>query len=99
MAGLFLLISPAIVSLRDPQPFDVPALGVAGLHAARRLEHLAHRAAALLRLAERAAELVGHEEVLGPVMPPKRLISHWGWNLMSFTSLPYLAKSLFRRSA
>src|SRR3981081_4510834 len=71
--GLLLRIAPRIVPLGDAQPFDVPALVVARLHAARGLEAFAYRAAALLRLAERAAELVRHEEVLRPVVPAERL--------------------------
>src|SRR5262245_7645825 len=52
----------------------MPAVVVAGLHAARCLEHLAYRAAAFLRLAQGAAELIRPEEVLRPVVPTKRLV-------------------------
>ena len=62
-------IAAPVVAPGDAQPFPVPALLVSGRHAARRLETLADRAAALLGLAQRAAELVRHPRVLGPVVP------------------------------
>src|SRR5262249_48958237 len=97
VALFLLLISAAVVSFRHAQPLFVPAVVVAQLHAARRLEDLAHRAAALLRLAQRAAELVRPEEVLRPVVPAEGFVMrffvhvYWGWKPMSLTSLPYLS--------
>src|SRR6185369_15139301 len=44
---LLLRIAAPVVALRDAQPLFVPAVVVPRLHAARRLEHLADRAAAL----------------------------------------------------
>jgi hypothetical protein len=51
----------------------VPALLVAGDDPRGDLEALADRAAALLRLAQRAAELVAEPRLLGPVMPAEGL--------------------------
>src|SRR5690606_17044132 len=74
VAGLLLGEPARPVAVGDAQPLDVPALVVAGDHAARRLEHLADRAAAYLRLAQAAAELVGEPRMLGPVMPAEGLV-------------------------
>src|SRR5258706_1184170 len=73
VAGALFGVAARIVSFRDLDPLHMPALGVAGLHAARGLEAFAYRAAAFLRLAERAAELVRHEEVIRPLLPAERL--------------------------
>jgi len=51
-------VAARAASLGDGQLFRMPALAVAGHHSRRRLEAFADRAAAFLRLAQGAAELV-----------------------------------------
>src|SRR4051812_1203900 len=77
MPALLRLVAAPVIALGDHQPFAMPALQI-GLHPARGLEAFAHRATALLRFAEGAAELVGQEEVLFPVMPAERFVFHCG---------------------
>ena len=74
VAGLLLGEAARPVAVGDAHPLDVPAFVVAGDHAACRLEDFADRAAAFLRLAETAAELVGEPGMLRPVMPAERLV-------------------------
>ena len=62
------------VALRDVQPLAMPAFVVAGNHAGRGLEDLAHRAAAFLCFPEAAAELIREPGMLGPVMPAVGLV-------------------------
>ena len=62
-------VSARAVAIAHAGPFDVPALVVAGRHAARGQKALADGTAALLGLAQGAAELIGHPGMLGPVMP------------------------------
>src|ERR1700704_4873183 len=52
----------------------MPAFEIAGDHPGSRLHHLADAAAALLRLAEAAAELIGKPGMLRPMMPAERLV-------------------------
>ena len=70
----FGLIAALLVALGDVQPLVVPAVQVAGHHAAGGLKALADGAAALLRLAQLAAELVAQPRVLRPVVPAERLV-------------------------
>ena len=71
----FLLGEAALpVAIGDAHPLRVPALEVAGDHAGRGLECFADAAAAFLRLAETAAELVGEPGMIGPMMPSERLV-------------------------
>ena len=71
----FLLGKAAVpVVVGDDHPFLVPGLLVAGDHATRGEETFAHRAAAFLRLAQCAAELVGQPGVFGPVVPAIGLV-------------------------
>ena len=63
------LIPACAVAIAHARPLHVPALVVAGRHAACGLKALAHRAAAFLGFAQGAAKLIGHPGMLGPVVP------------------------------
>ena len=69
------LIATEIVTLGDVRPLAVPALEIVGDDLAGRLEHLAHRAASLLGLAQSAPELVGHPEIVVPLVPAEGLVA------------------------
>src|SRR5262249_58747164 len=62
------------VAIAARQPFAMPALLVSRDHPRRRLETFADGSAALLRFAESATELIREPRMLGPVMPPVRLV-------------------------
>ena len=74
MALAELLVTAGLVEIRNPLPFPVPALFVAGDHAAGGKETLGDGAAALLRFAKSAAELIAHPRIFRPMVPAVGLI-------------------------
>src|SRR5690606_28334370 len=74
MAAFHFVVSALLIVIGDAAPFGVPALLVAGDHAARREEAFADGPATLLGLAQAAPELVAHPWMLWPMVPAVRLV-------------------------
>src|SRR5262249_27575587 len=73
-----LLVAALTIEIGDALPLAMPAFLVAGDHPARGQEAFGARAAAFLRLPERAPELIAHPRMLRPVVPAERLVMRIG---------------------